>query len=61
MQVRLLRFGSIEVDGREYDNDIIIEGGRVRNRRRSRRSHTAMGSDILLCRLTRCSPGAEAG
>jgi len=30
MQVRLLRFGSIEVEGRQYENDIVIEGGRVR-------------------------------
>ena len=61
MKVRLLRFGSIEVEGRQYQNDIVIEGGQVRKRRRSRRSHTAMSSDILLCRLTRGSPGAEAG
>jgi hypothetical protein len=34
MQVRLLRFGSIEVEGREYENDIVIEGGRVRKRKK---------------------------
>jgi hypothetical protein len=34
MQVRLLRFGSIEVEGREYHNDIVIEGGRVRKRKK---------------------------
>jgi hypothetical protein len=32
MQVRLLRFGSIEVEGREYENDVVIESGRVRKR-----------------------------
>ena len=32
MNVRLLGFGSIEVDGREYDHDVVIEGGRVRKR-----------------------------
>lgn len=32
MKVRLLRFGSIEVDGREYEHDVVIEGGRVRKR-----------------------------
>ena len=34
MQVRLLRFGSIEVEGREYENDIVIEGGQVRKRKK---------------------------
>ena len=34
MQVRLLRFGSVEVEGREYENDIVIEGGRVRERKK---------------------------
>ena len=32
MKVRLLAFGSIEVDGREYDHDVVIDGGRVRRR-----------------------------
>jgi hypothetical protein len=34
MQVRLIRFGAIEVEGREYENDIVIEGGRVRKRKK---------------------------
>ena len=34
MQVRLLRFGSIEVDGQEYENDIVIDGGGVRKRKK---------------------------
>jgi hypothetical protein len=34
MQVRLLRFGSIEVEGRKYENDIVIEGGQVRPRKK---------------------------
>jgi hypothetical protein len=32
MKARLLGFGSIEVDGREYDHDVVIDGGRVRKR-----------------------------
>jgi hypothetical protein len=62
MQVRLLRFGSIEVEGRQYDNDIVIEGGRVRKRKKKpSKPYRAMSSDILLCPLTRGSTGAEAG
>jgi hypothetical protein len=34
MQVRLLRFRSLEVEGRQYENDIVIEGGRVRKRKK---------------------------
>ena len=52
MQVRLLRFGSIEVEGREYENDIVIEGGRVRERKKkpSKRyrdefGHTPLSAD----------------
>jgi hypothetical protein len=52
MQVRLLRFGSIEVDGREYQNDIVIEGGQVRKRKkkpskpyRDEFGHTPLSAD----------------
>jgi hypothetical protein len=34
MDVRLLGFGSIEVDGREYRHDIVIDGGQVRERKK---------------------------
>ncbi|HEY3199008.1 MAG TPA: hypothetical protein VGK55_00580 [Actinomycetes bacterium] len=34
MKARLLGFGSIEVDGREYEHDVVIEGGRVRQRKK---------------------------
>jgi hypothetical protein len=34
MQVRLVGFGSIEVDGRTYAHDIVIDGGRVRKRKK---------------------------
>ena len=34
MEVRLLGFGSIEVDGRTYEHDVVIDGGTVRKRRK---------------------------
>lgn len=34
MKVRLLGFGAIEVDGRDYEHDIVIDGGRVRQRKK---------------------------
>jgi hypothetical protein len=52
MQARLLRFGSIEVDGRQYNNDIVIQGGRVRKRKkkpskpyRDQFGHTPLSAD----------------
>ena len=55
MQVRLLRFGSIEVEGREYDHDIVIEGGRVQERKkkpskpyRDEFGHTPLSTDEKL-------------
>ena len=52
MQVRLLRFGSIKVEGRQYENDIVIEGGRVRKRKkkpskpyRDEFGHTPLSAD----------------
>jgi hypothetical protein len=32
MEVRLRGFGSIEVDGLEYEHDVVIDGGEVRKR-----------------------------
>ena len=34
MDVRLRGFGSIEVDGLEYEHDIVIDGGEVRKRKK---------------------------
>jgi hypothetical protein len=52
MQVRLLKFGSIEVEGRKYENDIVIDGGRVRERKkkpskpyRDEYGHTPLSAD----------------
>jgi hypothetical protein len=55
MQARLLRFGSIEVEGREYESDIVIDGGRVRQRKkkpskpyRDQFGHTPLSADEQL-------------
>jgi len=52
MQVRLLGFGAIEVDGRKYEHDIVIDGGRVRERKkkpskpyRDEYGHTPLSAD----------------
>ena len=55
MKARLRGFGSIEVDGREYDHDIVIESGRVRKRSkkpskpyRGQFGHTPLSADEKL-------------
>jgi len=35
MKAEVLGFGEIEVDGKRYDHDIVIEGGEVRKRKKS--------------------------
>jgi hypothetical protein len=34
MDIRLLRFGVIEVDGHEHEHDVVIDGGKVRKRKK---------------------------
>ena len=55
MDVRLLGFGSIEVDGRTYEHDIVIDRGAVRKRSkkpskpyRDKFGHTPLSADEQL-------------
>ena len=32
MKAQLIAFGAIEIDGRRYDHDVVIDGGKVRQR-----------------------------
>ena len=34
MKARLVKFGEIEVDGKRYTHDVVIEGGKVRKRKK---------------------------
>jgi hypothetical protein len=51
MQARLIGFGAVEIDGRRYEHDVVIEGGRVSKRRkkasrplRDRYGHTPLST-----------------
>jgi hypothetical protein len=55
MDVRLRGFGSIEIDGREYEHDIVIDAGQVRERKkklskpyRNQFGHTPLSADEAL-------------
>jgi hypothetical protein len=43
MQVPLLRFGSIDAEGQDHENDIVSGGGRVRSTPRRRASSSTSG------------------
>lgn len=52
MDARLLAFGRIEIDGRRFDHDVVIDHGRVRRRKkgpskayRDRYGHTPLSVD----------------
>jgi hypothetical protein len=52
MQAQLLGFGSIEVEGQKYENDIVIDRGRIRKRKkkpskryRDEYGHTPLSAD----------------
>jgi hypothetical protein len=34
MKARLVKFGEIEVEGKHYTHDVVIEGGKVRKRKK---------------------------
>ncbi len=39
MKVKYLGFGSVEIDGEQYDYDVVISGGRVEKRKKKRSKH----------------------
>lgn len=52
MKARFLGFGAIEIDGRRYEDDVVIDRGEVRKRRkgpskpfRDRYGHTPLSAD----------------
>lgn len=52
MDVRLVAFGQIEIDGHRFEHDVVIEGGKVRRRKkgpskpyRDRYGHTPLSAD----------------
>ncbi len=39
VKVKYLGFGSVEIDGKRYENDVIVSGGRVEKRKKKRSKH----------------------
>lgn len=34
MEARLVEFGVLEIDGQRYEHDVVVEGGRIRKRKK---------------------------
>ena len=49
MKARLVKFGEIEVEGKSYTHDVVIEGGKVRKRKKrpSKQFHEKFGHTPL--------------
>ncbi|MGH2358647.1 MAG: MTH938/NDUFAF3 family protein [Candidatus Limnocylindria bacterium] len=52
MNISLVSFGQLEINGRRFDHDVVMEGGRVRRRKkrpskpyRERYGHTPLSAD----------------
>jgi hypothetical protein len=52
MDAKLISFGEIEIDGRRFTHDVVVEGGKVRKRRkgpskayRARYGHTPLSAE----------------
>jgi hypothetical protein len=69
MKARLLDFGRLEIDGRRYEHDVVIDGGRIRKRHkgpskpyRDDFGHTPLSPDEALpwgCRQLVIGTGAD--
>ena len=62
MKARLVKFGEIEVEGKRYTHDVVIDGGKVRKRKGI--CETFAGVDLILFELwrrfgSRCARAAE--
>lgn len=55
MDAKLIRFGVLEIDGRRYEHDVVIERGAIRKRRkgpskpyRDQYGHTPLSADEII-------------
>ena len=44
MDAKLVSFGEIEIDGRRFAHDVVVEGGKVRSAARDRRRSTVLAT-----------------
>jgi hypothetical protein len=57
MKARLIKFGEIEVEGKRYTHDVVIDGGKVRKRKKDLPSNSAKSSATHRFRPRKKFPG----
>ena len=61
MKARLVKFGEIEVEGKRYMHDVVIEGGKVRKRKKGASSTFVKSSATHHFRPRKKFPGEVSG
>ena len=57
MKARLVKFGVMEVEGKRYTHDVVIEGGKVRKRKKGPSKQFREAFAIRRFRLRKKFPG----
>jgi len=57
MKARLVKFGEIEVEGKRYTHDVVIDGGKVHKRKKGPSKQFRESSATRRCRSGKKSPG----
>jgi hypothetical protein len=61
MKARRVKFGEIEVEGERYTHDVVIDGGKVRKRKKDLPSNSAKSSATRRFRPRKKFPGEASG
>jgi hypothetical protein len=61
MKARLVKFGEIEVEGERYTHDVVIDGGKVRKRKKGLPNNSVKSSATRRFRPTNIFPGEASG
>ena len=60
MQIEHFSFGLIRINGANHEHDVVIEGGKSANVRKSRLRNSATTLDTLRCQWRKTFPGSAA-
>ena len=61
MRARLVKFGEIEVEGKRYTHDVVIDGGKVRKRKKGPSKEFREKFGHTPCRPAKKFPGEASG
>ena len=61
MKAKWITFGEVEIEGRRYTSDVVIEAGRVEKRRKKPSKRSVASTATRRSRRRRASLGVAAG